>query len=72
MTSTRRRKPTSGKDTTKKMGNQKQTLKNKILTVLGVAFFIIALGIVGNNDYEYETRPSICREYQGSTVCYKP
>lgn len=72
MTSTRRRKPTSGKDTAK-MGNQKQTLKTKVYTALGIAFFVIALGIVGHNDAEYANRPSVCRTLEsGSTVCYKP
>jgi len=54
------------------MGNQKQTLKTKLKAIGAVAFFIIALGIVGHNDAEYANRPSVCREWQGETVCYKP
>jgi hypothetical protein len=54
------------------MGNQKQTIKTKVYTALGIAFFVIALGIVGHNDAEYANRPSVCREWQGETVCYKP
>jgi hypothetical protein len=73
MTSTRRRKPTSGKDTLNKMGNQKQTVKTKLKAIGAVAFFIIALGIVGHNDAEYANRPSVCRTLEsGNTVCYKP
>jgi hypothetical protein len=55
------------------MGNKKQTVKTKLKAIGAVAFFVIALGIVGHNDAEYANRPSVCRTLEsGNTVCYKP
>jgi len=54
------------------VGNKKQKLLNNIKIGLGVTLFILALGYVGEQDRQYETRPSVCREWQGEVVCYKP
>lgn len=49
----------------------KTTLKN-IKIIIGVALAIVIIGLVGKSDLDYETRPSVCRQWQGSTVCYQP
>lgn len=54
------------------MGEIKNKNIIKLLQVIGVVLFVLAVGTVGRWDAEYEARPEICREYQGSIVCYQP
>ena len=56
------------------MGTKTKTknhLKN-IKVIVIVALAIMAIGFVGQGDLDYENRASVCRQWQGSTVCYKP
>ena len=51
---------------------QKQKLFNKLKVIGAVGFFVLAFAYTGAMDAEYQERPSVCREWQGSVVCYKP